>query len=93
LPENHSVAGVLRRMWKPIHYGIGAGRKLTQDPSPAVPGPANAHDRGSSPPRQAGLAPKAEDIAGFFLNFDHERLNLSVFTRNRGSVLEIPPPH
>jgi hypothetical protein len=80
-----TLSRVLRRMV--AAYSLGdwsAAEGLRKDSSPAVQALQKLMSSGSVSSASAGPGPEEEGIAGFFLNFDRERLNLSVFTRRRG---------
>jgi hypothetical protein len=80
-----TLSRVLRRIVEAYSLWDWSGAEgLRQDTSPAVQALQMLMTGGSDSSAQAGPAPKDEDIAGFFLNFDHDRLNLSVFTRRPG---------
>jgi hypothetical protein len=68
-------------------YSLGdwnAAEDFRKDSSPAVQALQKLMSGGGDSSAQSGPAAEEDDIAGFFLNFDHQRLNLSVFTRRRG---------
>ena len=80
-----TLSRVLRRLM--IVYSLGnfcAAESFRKNSSPAVQALQKLMTSGSGFSGQADHAPKQEEVAGFFLNFDNERLNLSVFTRSRG---------
>jgi len=81
-----TLSRVLRRMM--VVYSLGDWSEAAgcrQDPSPAVQALQKLMSRasGSSGPEDPRHHPD-EDIAGFFLNFENQQLNLSVFTRGCG---------
>lgn len=80
-----TLSRVLRRMVEAYSLGDWSGADgFRPDPSPAVQALQRllSHVNGAS--RQENRNQKDEDIAGFFLNFENQRLNLSVFTRGHG---------
>lgn len=80
-----TLSRVLRRMM--AAYSLGdwsAVEGFRLDPSPAAQVLHRLMSDGSAAGNRAGRLPLDEDIAGFFINFDNQRLNLSVFTRRRG---------
>jgi hypothetical protein len=80
-----TLSRVLRRMMDAYSLGDWSQAQSAQpDTSPAVQVLQRLMSVGSRSSGQADRTPRLEDVAGFFLNFDNERLNLSVFTRGRG---------
>ncbi len=80
-----TLSRVLRRMM--AAYSLGdwsAVEGFHRNPSPAVQALQRLMGDGNDSYGQAGRRPMEEDIAGFFLNFENQRLHLSVFTRSRG---------
>jgi hypothetical protein len=79
-----TLSRVLRRMMDSysLEDWSGAGG-FRQAPPPAVQALQKLMSVEGSP-GQSGHAIEQEGIAGFFLNFENERLNLSVFTRDGG---------
>lgn len=80
-----TLSRVLRRMM--AAYSLGdwsTAEGFRKDSSPAIQALQKLMSGGSGSSGQADPAPEDEDVAGFFLNFDNERLSLSVFTRSRG---------
>jgi hypothetical protein len=80
-----TLSRVLRRMMDAYSLGDWSqAQNVQQDSSPAVQALQKLLSAGSRSTLSADGPPTVEDVAGFFLNFDNERLNLSVFTRGRG---------
>lgn len=80
-----TLSRVLRRMI--ATYSLGDWRPVQgvqPDSSPAAQALQELISAASRSTGPAGRSPGDEDVAGFFLNFDRERLHLSVFTRGRG---------
>ena len=79
-----TLSRVLRRMMDAYSLGDWSGAEgFRQDPSPAARALQELMNAGGRAGR-SGRGLEQGDIAGFFLNFENERLNLSVFTRGRG---------
>lgn len=79
-----TLSRVLRRMMDAYPLGDWSGALgFRQDPSPAARALQEIVSAGG-PAGRPGRSLEQGDIAGFFLNFENERLNLSVFTRGRG---------
>ena len=80
-----TLSRVLRRVMDAYSLGDWSqAQNLPSDSSPAVQALQKLLSAGSRSTVPAAGPPTVEDVAGFFLNFDNERLNLSVFTRGRG---------
>jgi hypothetical protein len=80
-----TLSRVLRRMMAAYSLGnFGAVEGFRKDASPAVQVLQNLMRGGSGSSAQVTPDLMDEEVAGFFLNFDNESLNLSVFTRSRG---------
>jgi len=80
-----TLSRVLRRMVEAYSLGDWSGADgCRQDPSPAVQALQRLLSQSNGASRQEHHTQNDEDIAGFFLNFENQRLNLSVFTRGRG---------
>ncbi len=80
-----TLSRVLRRMIDAYSLGDWSQAQSVQEgSSPAVQALQRLMSAGSRSAGPAGRSPGDEDVAGFFLNFDDEGLNLSVFTRGRG---------
>jgi hypothetical protein len=79
-----TLSRVLRRMMEAYSLGDWKDAEgLRHNLSPAVQALQTLMTAGSSAGQAEPARPHA-DIAGFFLNFENERLNLSVFTRGSG---------
>jgi hypothetical protein len=68
-------------------YSLGDWRAVEgfhQDPSPAAQALQRLISDSDDACSQAARLAWDEDIAGFFLNFENQQLNLAVFTRRRG---------
>jgi hypothetical protein len=80
-----TLSRVLRRMMDAYSLGDWSqAQNHLADSSPAVQALQKLLSGCSRSAVPTDCPPAVEDVAGFFLNFDNERLNLSVFTRGRG---------
>lgn len=79
-----TLSRVLRRVMHAYSLGDWSGAEgFRQDPSPALQALQKLMSADGSA-GQSDRAPEQDGIAGFFLNVENQRLNLSVFTRGRG---------
>jgi hypothetical protein len=80
-----TLGRVLRRMMEAYSLGDWRGTEGgRQTPSPALRALQRIVTGDKGFRDQENNALTDERIAGFFLNFENQRLNLSVFTRSRG---------
>jgi len=80
-----TLSRVLRRMIDAYSLGEWSqAQGVQQDPSPAAQALQKLIGAASRSTGSAGGSPEDDHVAGFFLNVDREKLNLSVFTRGRG---------
>jgi hypothetical protein len=80
-----TLSRALRRMVEAYSLGHWSGAEgFRQDPPPAIQVLQRLIGDSNGCPGQEDRSHQDEDIAGFFLSFENERLNLSVFTRGQG---------
>jgi len=80
-----TLSRALRKMVEAYSLGHWSGAEgFRQDPSPAIQVLRRLIGDSNECPGQENRSHQDEDIAGFFLSFENEQLNLSVFTRGQG---------